>query len=271
MRTAASPGLFATTVAAALFVAVALAAQHSYATLGDPALVTGWSLFALLLFLALFNVRKRLSMLPLLRARWWTPAHVGGGVLALGLFWLHTGSLWPYGAYERFLAGAFYLVSVSGLVGQLFNRVYPRRLTETDVEIIYERIPAEIARVRAQAEAVMLDCLRETGADTLGRYYIETLDWYLRRPRFLFNCLWGGRRGTNWVNRRLATVRRYLGDAEAKHLRRLADLMHHKSRIDVHYAIQRVLKGWLLLHVPAAAATVVLSVWHVLLVHVYAL
>lgn len=255
----------------AAFFAVAWPARRSYAALGDPSVVTGWVLLVLLSFLALFNLRKRLPMLPLLRARWWTLAHVGGGVLALALYWLHTGSLWPTGAYERFLAGAFYVTCASGLLGHLFNKVFPQRLTETGIEIIYERIPAEIARVRRDAEAAMLQCLRDTGTDTLGRYYVETLDWYLRRPRFLVNCLWGGRRGTNWVNRRLATVRRYLGPAEAKYLDRLADLLHHKSRVDVHYATQGVLKGWLLLHVPVAAATLLLSFWHLLLVHVYAL
>lgn len=266
-----TPALVAVTVGAIAFGVVVLSARNAFRTLGDPALVTGWTLFALLLFLVVFNLRKRLPMIPLLRARWWTLAHVAGGILALAVFWTHTGSFWPTGAYERFLAGVFYLTSASGLLGHLFSGVYPKRLTETGIEIIYERIPAEIAELRADAETLVTECLRETGHDTLGRYYVETLDWFMRKPRFRFNTLWGGRRGTNWINRHLDSVRRYLGPQEREYLKRLAGILHHKNRVDMHYAIQGVLKGWLLVHLPLAVSLVILALWHTVLVHVYAL
>ena len=88
-------------------------ARHTHARLGNPAVVTGWWLFALLLFLCLFNARKRLAMLPLGRAAVWLRWHVAGGFLTLALYWLHTGSAWPRGLYEQLLAAAFYAVNVS--------------------------------------------------------------------------------------------------------------------------------------------------------------
>src|SRR4051812_14874206 len=61
----------------------------------DPDFATGYALFALIVFLALYNGRKRLSMIPLGRASTWLTLHLVGGALSMALFWLHTGNLWP--------------------------------------------------------------------------------------------------------------------------------------------------------------------------------
>ena len=74
-------------------------------------MTTGWILFSVMVFLAAFNTRKKLAMLPLGSARVWLHAHMAGGLLALALFWLHTGSVWPHGLYLKALAACFYLVS----------------------------------------------------------------------------------------------------------------------------------------------------------------
>ena len=39
-----------------------------------------------MVFLAAFNTRKKLAMLPLGRARVWLHAHMAGGLIALALF-----------------------------------------------------------------------------------------------------------------------------------------------------------------------------------------
>src|SRR5205807_65428 len=62
-----------------------------------PAFVTGWWLFAVMLFLGAFNARKKISTLPLGNASTWLRWHVTGGFLTLALFWLHTRTLWPTG------------------------------------------------------------------------------------------------------------------------------------------------------------------------------
>ena len=122
-----------------------------------------------MLFLALFNSRKRVLMIPLLRAKWWTTMHTVGGILALGVFWLHTRTLWPTGPYEQALAVLFYLLTLSGALGWIVVRTAPSRLTQTAVEVIYERIPDELALFRERAEAVVMKCTTESNADTLAR------------------------------------------------------------------------------------------------------
>ena len=117
-------------------------------------MTAGWVLLAFLGFLSLFSARKRLSMLPLGSAYAWRLLHEALGLVALALFWLHARTLWPKGLYEQILASFFYAVAFSGCAGSVLQRVYPSRLTRSGFEIIYERIPAELAQIRSQAEAL---------------------------------------------------------------------------------------------------------------------
>jgi hypothetical protein len=262
-------GLLPWLLALVLFVALMVWARHLHNALGNPAFLTGWCLFALLLALGAFNGRKKLSMLPLGSAAAWLRFHVIGGVFALALFWLHTRALWPDGLYERLLAACFYLVSVSGIVGWWLQRSLPGRLSSTGEEILYERIPAELANLRSQAEAAVLECTKTTGRDTLARHYTETLDWFFRRPRFLRNHVFGGKRARAWQRRQFDAIRQYLDKNETQFLDRLTAIAAYKTDVDFHHAAQRVMKLWLFVHLPLATATVLLASWHVLLVHIY--
>src|SRR3989442_518863 len=123
-----------------------------------PAQGTGLARFTLMGGLAAFNARKNLSMMPFARASTWLRLHFVGGILAVALLWLHTGTVWPQGRYEQALAGLFYLISLSGLMGYALQRIYPKQLTDTGVEIIFEKIPAELCNLREQAEAIVLAC-----------------------------------------------------------------------------------------------------------------
>jgi len=238
---------------------------------GNPRVLTGWALLTIFVILALFNVRKRFSMLPLGSARTWLLIHVAGGSLALAVFWLHTGTLWPLGLYEQCLTVLFYAISANGILGYLLQRIYPNRLTQTGLEVIYERIPSELAEIRERAEALILACTKETASDVLAQHYQQTFSWFFQRPRFVVSHILGGFRGEHWVRHQCSTVQRYLNAVELGYLERLASLARIKNQIDFHYAAQGVMKGWLLVHVPLAAALLVLAVWHVVLVHVYAL
>jgi hypothetical protein len=110
----------------------------------------------------------------------------------------------------------------------------------------------------------------ESGHDTLGRYYLETLAWYFARPRFAASHALGGRRAEHWLTRRLDAIERYLSATERRHLGRIAELGAIKTQIDRQYALQSLLKRWTLVHVPLAAAMLVFALWHFVVVHVFA-
>jgi hypothetical protein len=271
MRLGSRSGIVVWAIAAIIFAGAAVQTHALRLHLGRGTVISGWLLLSVMIGLALFNMRKKLSMVPLGRASTWLVLHVVGGILAVGLFLIHADTVWPTGSYERLLALLFYLVSLSGLLGYLAQRIYPQRLTQLDYEIIYERIPAEIALMRGEAEGIVLRCSAETGSDTIANHYLDALAWYFRRPRFAVSSLAGSTRAEHWLNQEFGSVARYLNQAEKAFLAQLRELCAVKVKIDRHYASQSLMKLWLLFHLPLVAALSVLALWHVLLVHIYAL
>lgn len=271
MRLASRSGLAACGLGAAAFAAVAWEALQARVHLGRHEELTGWTLLALMVLLGAFNLRKRLPMLPLGRASTWLSLHAIGGFVAMGVYFLHVGSLWPAGFYERMLAALFWLTSLSGGFGFAAQKIYPQRLTHVGYEIIFERVPAELARLRDEVEATIVACTEETASDTLARHYLDTLAWYFRKPRFAVSNLLGGEGGEHWLRHELAAVERYLAPAERRHLERMRELGLEKARVDRHHAGQALLKCWLLVHVPLSLAVTLVTAWHVLVVHIYAL
>ena len=58
-------------------------------TLAHPSLVSGWGLVTLMAFLTLYNLRKKLSFLPLTASNTWMLMHLYAGGLTVFLFALH--------------------------------------------------------------------------------------------------------------------------------------------------------------------------------------
>lgn len=237
--------------------------------LGFPSFVTGWVLFGVLVALALFNIRKKLSSLPLANSSTWLNLHLPGGFLAVGIFWLHTGGHWPLGIYEKILAFLFYMTVLTGALGLVIQRTFPRRLTQSGAEYIFERIPQEIIDIQKQAKNLLLTCTRETRRDTLATHFLEHLDWYFQRPRFFLNHVMGGHKSENWVRQQCSNIELVLNPQERTYMQKLFTLANTKRSIDLHFALQAVLKSWVLLHLPLAAALMTMALWHLLVVHVY--
>ena len=237
--------------------------------LHHPVFATGWMLFALLVFLGMYNSRKKLAMMPVGKASTWLQMHVVGGFIAMGVFWMHTRSFLPRGGYLLALALLFYLVSISGIIGFILQTIYPRTLTGATRPVLYERIPAVLADLRDQASVLVQECTKETKSETLYRYYAENMQWFLAQPRFFFYTVFGSEKAPAWCNQKRTNVERYMNTLEKKYLTDLDEIVKYKLEIDTQYAAQTVMKGWLLIHVPLAAALLLLAVWHIIVVFVY--
>jgi|GEM_PF-123225 len=230
--------------------------------------LTGYVLLGCMGFLAFLKLRKRMAVVAIIRVAWWKYAHVVVGLFVIGVFFLHTGTVWPVGLYEQILAGLFYGVVLTGLWGVLIQKLYPPQLNLSETEVIFERIPDELSDIRAQAESVIKDCITDTGSETVAKFYLETFDWFFRRPRFMLSHLWGRGKSAHWIEHRCKNVRRYLNDTEIDYLEKLRVLAEQKAKIDFHYYAQGLLKFWLLLHVPIAAGAILVGIWHLIIVNV---
>jgi len=236
---------------------------------GFPSIVTGWILFGILVALALFNIRKKLPNLPLANSSSWLSLHLPGGFLAVGVFWLHTGSLWPLGVYEQFLAFFFYATTLTGVLGWIIQKSFPKRLTQSGAEYVFEHIPMEIVEIQKKAKEILLTCAQETKRDTLATQFFEHLDWYFHRPRFFLNHVFGGQKDAIWIRQQCSNMELALSPRERTYLQKIFALANAKRSVDIHFALQTVLKSWTLLHLPLAVALLTLALWHLLVVYTY--
>ena len=124
--------------------------QHS-------AFVSGYVLMAAILFLAAFNLRKKLPFLPILgSAALWMQIHIYVGLSTFLLFGFHISWKIPNGMFESFLAFLYLVVAGSGVYGLYITRVLPKRLTAISEEIIFERIPQFKNQIAQQAKMLVL-------------------------------------------------------------------------------------------------------------------
>jgi hypothetical protein len=238
-------------------------------SLGISDFSTGWVLFFVFFILALFGARKRLPFLPLGPASDWLKIHVVGGFLALLLFWLHTDEVWPSSFYGQLLTVLFYAISLSGIIGLLMENFFPSQLTHTKLEVIYERIPKELAEIRNEVENLVQECTKENKSSVLAQHYLETLRWYFQRPRFFMSNIYGSQKPQHWVHQQCIILERFLNEKERKYLDKVYLLAEKKRKIDFHYALQKMLKTWLLIHIPLAGAVMAMVFWHLIVIQVY--
>ena len=248
--------------------ALLLAATAVYRlTLEENGFFTGWILFTLIVILAGYNIRKKLSMVPVGPASNWLQFHLYAGVIAIIAFFLHIDWQVPNGPFEVVLAIAFVLVAGTGVLGIFLNRSLARRLAQSREEAIFERIPALITKLRETAEEATLNAVSEGGSMTIRDFYINRLSGYFAGPQHVFEHLFGSNRTFHKLSRDISALERYLDDTGRGHLAELRDLVDRKHDLDVQYAYQLVLKGWLFVHVPATAVLLIAMILHVVLVY----
>jgi hypothetical protein len=238
--------------------------------LHDVAYPSGWLLLGLVVLLAAFNVRKRLSFVPLGSASTWLQLHIYAGLVALGVFGMHVDWRLPNGFVEVALAASFLLVAASGVVGLILTRTIPSRATTRGEALLHERIPQIIARLRGEAEEVVVQASIAGQSRLVANFHRARLAWFFARPRYLMRHFLESDRPLRLLQDEIRSLERYATPAEVRFLERLSEMVRKKSDLDYHYALQGVLKGWLFVHIPLTSALVLLCVLHIVLVHAFA-
>jgi hypothetical protein len=225
-------------------------------------LVSGLTLFAVILLLTLFNARKKLPFLPLLRASTWMQVHIYVGLLSCVLFVLHAGWRIPHGGLESSLAILFYLVSVSGVAGLAITRWVPIHLTVLGENVIFERIPALQAGLRREVEEMVLNSVAQSQSSTIGDFYEGKLRNYFSRPRFFWYHLAGIGKPLFKLLSEVDALDRYLNVEERATMTRVVEKIHAKNNLDFQQARQGLLKGWLFVHIPLTYSMILLATVH---------
>jgi hypothetical protein len=240
------------------------------AALRPDAIYTGLLLLFLIFALTLFNARKKLPFLPLVRASTWLQIHIYAGWFCLFVFLLHIGFRLPNGPFEITLALVFCIVILSGFFGLFISRDLPPRLARSGEPLLYERIPAFRLRIQREVEELVRQAERDTGSSTLGNFYVQYLRaFFVHRPR-AFSAL--RRSGRKWhaVLAETSALDRYLNEREKAIAAELRDWIETKHNLDFQYASQRLLKFWLFVHIPFTYSLILLGVVHGVVATLYA-
>jgi len=235
-------------------------------------ILTGYSLFGIFVLLSLFNIRKRFPVVPQLgRAYWWHQIHLVFGLLGVLLYMTHVGTWWPDPGYERWVTAFFYIVILSGLLGVFLQYRLPKKLTQNQDEIIFERIPDAIFELKSNVRKLIENSVKTEKSEVLLRLHQQYLSYYFARPRFVVSNLLGNRNAEFNIDKHINATRQYCNDAELEILTEIKTLTYKKIHIDRHYAYQLAMKLWLFIHIPAVTGLMLISVWHLLLVNIYSL
>ncbi len=235
--------------------------------LGSTSFTTGYVLLAAVVFLALYNVRKKLPFLPLGSSTAWLQWHLYVGLGSMGVFALHVGATWPNGVLETTLALIYLLTFASGLVGLYLTRTIPAQLARVGYDVVYERIPALRHAVCQQAGDVALESVVNSGTTTLADFYLARLYDYFQQPRGAWYLLRPTTTARRSLMREMRDVRRYLSDQEQTSCERLFALLRRKDDLDFHEARQGLLKLWLFVHIGLTCMLVIGAILHGILAH----
>ncbi len=253
---------------AAMAIALVLFAGYDV-TLHSVKFMTGWLLIAAVLVLAMFNLRKRFSFLPLLTASTWLQFHIYLGLFASAVFLIHTGWGLPTGYLETLLWTLFILVALSGIFGILITRTVPELQQQHGEALFLGRIPQFRAQLATEVRDLIIDTMKETRTRTLAKFYSAHLHDYFAAPRNFLRHLIGSGRHLNGLLREIELAERYLDTPGKAALIEIRERVLQKDTLDYQLAFLLLLRGWLFIHVPATYAMILIAFVHVLLAYGY--
>jgi hypothetical protein len=229
---------------------------------------SGYLLATAILFLAGFNVVKRLYFLSFLgTASIWMQLHIYVGLLSGAIFGVHIGWEIPNGQFEGLLAFLFVSTFASGVYGLIISRLLPRKLAALRTQIIFEQIPVRRGSLVAKAQAV-IDQIPNRN-DTLKRFYINRVAAFLVLPRSIRFFLTPSARESRQLIDDLISMDRYLSIDDRESARQLMQIIREKDDLDYHWAIQSRLKYWLFVHLALTYSLLICGALHGVLAHAF--
>lgn len=250
-------------------VIIASLQEMYYISLRRPEFFDGWILFAGVIFLTFFNLRKKLPMIPLGRAETWTQVHLYVGFLVVVVFFLHVGISLPNGGLDWALWLVFLTVAVSGVVGLYLSRTIPAKLEVGGEQILFERIPGFRAQLAREVEELAVKSVEEAASLTISTFYADTLHDYFDGPRNLFGHLRGSKRALSRLLDEIEKLKRYLDESGGELMDQIKDRVVAKDNLDFRYVHIGTLRIWLFVHIPATYSLLILGLTHLAVVYAF--
>ncbi|HTT80034.1 MAG TPA: hypothetical protein VMF86_10180 [Stellaceae bacterium] len=231
--------------------------------------LTGWILTACIVFLVLFNVRKKVPVLPLLPAATWLQMHVYVGLLAAAVFVMHAGVRYPDGLFNQILWWFFVALTVSGFVGICGERLIARHLRDRGEAVLFNRIGAFRVRLAGEAEELARRSAVELGSPLLVDFYSSRIAPFVAKTRNFWPHLLAIRSPIDRLSREMHELERYLNPRGRETLHEIEERVRAKDNLDHQHALASVMRLWLFLHIPLAYGFLLLIGVHIVLVYAF--
>jgi hypothetical protein len=237
--------------------------------LRPTAIYSGVLLFVLVVFLAAFNLRKRIRFLPLGSAESWLQWHIYVALFTGVLFGVHIRWHWPTGMFDWLLAGSYLITFFSGVIGLFMSRAFARRLTTRGNEVLFQHIPARLHTLQNEVESIVMNCMEQTESTAIPIFYVGRLKPFFARPRNQIQHLLQSNRPRFALLGEIRGYERYLDETERQALEQIAERVTQKDGLDFQHSLQSALKIWLFVHIPMTYALLVFATIHLLLVFAF--
>ncbi len=256
-------------------------------------LVYGSLAFACMLFAGLLGARKKVPIWRIGRAQTWMRAHLWLGLISFPLILFHSGFRFGVGL-TRALMWLFVVVFASGIVGAILQHFMPRLTTERiPLETIYEQIGRVRSQLLAEAQTVVDEVsaalagsvsqataqqrAASASAGTIGGVTVASglqadegasaqLQEFFRREMQPY-VMHGGSKGMALSDRSRSQsmfeqLRLRLPPNLHSAIEDLENICEEKRELDQQVQYHRILHGWLLVHIPASYALLLLGGVH---------
>ena len=246
---------------------------HFASELGRAAIPTGWILLFALFFLAAYQIRKKIPLPWLGSASTWLQIHIYIGLMTFVLFILHTGLQFPDNLFNQVLFCTYMVLFFSGLIGLFLTRYIPGRITASGEEILFERIPAHIHKLRLEVEQLIEKLNNSEDVESeatlaTGIIQNEIREFFSGPKNQLYHLVQSSKPRKQLINR-LQYHKQILNEDEKEILAELIEKVIAKDHLDYSWTMQAVLKLWLFIHVPLTYGLIVLALFHLVVVSAF--
>ena len=213
-----------------------------------------------MMFVMGYGIRHRLPEVNLGHLRWWMQSHVYLSAVTFVFFAIHTGFR-AGGALSFLLAVCFYVTMVSGVLGWFIFQSAPKMITAVEhYENLFADFPHIHRRLMERGDSIV-----DHAAPELRNFYQKvirpTLQMRTPLPRHYLRV---GTHDKHVEDMMFDHMDRLLSPEDQKRLEELRRLLNQKDETLFQIAAQKVLRGWVIVHVPFAIATILLLALHII-------
>jgi hypothetical protein len=236
-----------------------------------PGLIYGSLALGVMIFASLLGARKKVPAWRIGRATAWMKGHIWLSILLVPLVLFHSGFRIG-GTLTAVIWVLFGIVTLSGLVGLLFQQFLPRLMTEqVAMETVYDQIDHVIAQLRYEADLKMVALVGplgfelqppegvtpvkvkegapQEGSDRMKAFYLGEV-----RPSL--------DPGGQWRKIAFDSLKLTVPSAFYEAIDSLTGLVEERRQLERQKILHHWMHGWLFVHMPLSLALLLLVIVH---------